>query len=207
MAEKSNQVNEILRLPLGDAFERDVSELLERDRDIVLATIDMDSFMSVNEEYGHDVGDRVLIEAGQYFRSSISANAKLYRCGGDQFAVVYSDGEQKEDVFLEMETMRRGYAVKTPGGITTISIGISASPEDGAEYLELMRMAEGALYRAKKAGHNRVCLAREEKMVTKTSHYSEQQLRRLTKVSKREGIGEAILLREALDMVLKKYDA
>ena len=46
----------------------------------------------------------------------------------------------------------------------------------------------------------------EEKMVPKTSHYTRDQLQRLGKLSKREGVGEAILLREALDMLLKKYD-
>ena len=43
-------------------------------------------------------------------------------------------------------------------------------------------------------------------MVTKTSHYTEQQLKRLTKLSKKENLGEAVLLREALDMLLNKYD-
>ena len=43
-------------------------------------------------------------------------------------------------------------------------------------------------------------------MVPKTSHYTQDQLQRLSKAAKQEGIGEAILLREALDMLLKKYD-
>lgn len=43
-------------------------------------------------------------------------------------------------------------------------------------------------------------------MIPKTSHYTNDQLKSLTKLSKREGVGEAILLREALDMLLKKYD-
>ena len=68
-----------------------------------------------------------------------------------------------------------------------------------------MRKAESAMFRVKYAGRNKVALAREEKMVPKTSHYTADQLRRLTALSKREGVGEAILLREALDMLLKKY--
>jgi predicted DNA-binding protein len=62
------------------------------------------------------------------------------------------------------------------------------------------------MVRGKHGGRNRVNLAREEKMVTKTAHYTTEQLQRLTKLSKREGVGEAIILREALDAVLKKYD-
>jgi hypothetical protein len=49
-------------------------------------------------------------------------------------------------------------------------------------------------------------MAREEKIVPKTSHYTQDQLQRLSRLSKREGVGEAILLREAMDMLLKKYD-
>jgi two-component system chemotaxis response regulator CheY len=78
--------------------------------------------------------------------------------------------------------------------------------EDGTNAVELVRKADNALYRAKITGRNKVCLAREEKMVTKTSHYTVEQLHRLTELAKERGVGEAILLREALDDVLKKYD-
>ena len=113
----------------------------------------------------------------------------------------------KEDVFLLMESIRSTLNVQTPGGEKlTISVGIAAAFEDANRYQELYRKAESAMFRAKCGGSNRVALCREEKMVPKTSHYTSDQLKRLTKLSKREGIGEAILLREALDMLLKRYD-
>ena len=62
------------------------------------------------------------------------------------------------------------------------------------------------MYRAKNTGRNKACLAREEKMVTKTSHYTQEQLELLSKLVKAEGVGEAVILREALDDMLKKYD-
>ena len=68
------------------------------------------------------------------------------------------------------------------------------------------KMADGELFRAKVAGGNKVAMAKEEKMVPKTSHFTQDQLQRLAKLAKREGVGEAILLREALDLLLKKYD-
>ena len=77
---------------------------------------------------------------------------------------------------------------------------------DASRYAELVRKADGALYRAKAQGGNRIAMAKEEKMIPKTSHYTQDQLQRLSMLSKREGIGEAILLREALDMLIRKYD-
>ncbi len=66
------------------------------------------------------------------------------------------------------------------------------------------------MYRAKNTGRNKVCLAREEKMVTKTSHCTQKQLERSSKLAEAEGGGGggggALILREALDDVLKKYD-
>ena len=62
------------------------------------------------------------------------------------------------------------------------------------------------VYRAKLGGGNRICLAKEDKMVTKTSHYTTEQLQMLSLLSRREGLGEAVLLREALDDLIKKYD-
>lgn len=208
--EKTNRVNEVLELPLGDAFQKDLTELMEQNGEAgvaVIAFVDLDRFLSVNERFGRAAGDEVLIQTGRYLGQALPQSAKLYRYGGDQFAVIFGDGEEREDVLLAMEALRRGYEVRQPDGSPlTISIGIASSPDDGERMQELVRKAEGAMFRAKANGHDRVCLAREEKMVTKTSHYTADQLQRLTKVAKREGLGEAILLREALDALLKKYD-
>lgn len=208
--QKSNHVNEVLQLPLAEAFDKDLRAALEAADSIgtvVLAFLDLDHFLEVNDGYGFAVGDDVLIRTGEYLRGKLPEGVGLYRYGGDQFAALFTGEYEREDVLLLMEEIRRGYDVKLPAGeAVTTSIGISAAPEDGARAEELVRKADGAMFRAKFCGRNKVCLAREEKMVTKTAHYTTDQLKRLTKVSKREGIGEAILLREALDALLKKYD-
>ena len=88
----------------------------------------------------------------------------------------------------------------------SITIGMATAFEDANRTPELIRKADSALYRAKSGGRNKVAMAKEEKMVPKTSHYTQDQLQRLAVLAKHEGVGEAILLREALDMLLKKYD-
>lgn len=203
-------VNEALGFPLSDAFEADMTEQMNREpneENLILALVDLDNFLSVNEEFGRAAGDRVLIDTGRYFAASIPESAAIYRVAGDEFGIVFAGELEKEDVFLLMEKLRAGFPVKKPNGESmTVSIGVAAAFDDASRFQELMRKAESAMYRAKYAGHNRVALAKEEKMTPKTSHYTADQLKRLTRLSKREGVGEAILLREALDMLLKKYE-
>ncbi|MBO5501914.1 MAG: GGDEF domain-containing protein [Clostridia bacterium] len=204
---KTNAVNEALCLPMADQCDRDLTALLRQEGKATLVMIDLDNFMQVNDNYGHAEGDRVLIATGEYLKAALPKDAALYRYGGDQFAVVFSAGYEKEDVFLVMERIRAGYDCPLPNGKQTLSVGIASSPEDGELPGEIVRKADAAMVRAKLNGHNRVCLAREEKMVVKTAHYPQDMLHRLTKLSKREGASEAILLREALEQLLRKYDA
>ena len=173
----------------------------------MIALLDVDEFMHVNDDFGYEVGDQVLISLGQYLQAGLEGKGEIFRISGDEFGILFGTEMEKEDAFLLMEQLRRGLDIKLPDGEKiTISCGIAAAFEDANRYQELFRKAESAMFRVKYAGRNKVALCREEKMVPKTSHYTSDQLKRLTKLSKREGIGEAILLREALDMLLKRYD-
>lgn len=209
---KSNAVNEALQLPGGEEFEKKLTAILDAGEagsteNAIIALLDLDSFLRVNTDFGYETGDRVLIETGKYVQSRLPEGAEFFRIGGDEFGILFLSELEKEEVFLLLEDIRRGYDIRLPDGSpVTITVGIAAAFEDATRYHELVRKAESAMFRAKYAGRNRVALAREEKMVPKTSHYTADQLKRLTLLSKREGIGEAILLREALDALLKKYD-
>lgn len=203
-----NAVNGVLKLPLNEAFEKELAgRMATNDIPLIIALIDVDRFLTVNETFGYDIGDRVLIETGRFLSEKAPEGADTYRISGDEFGILFHNGMEKEDVFLLMEDIRRSFDVKLPDGTgCSISIGIAAAFEDANRVPELVRKAESAIFRVKTNGRNRVALAREEKMIPKTSHFTADQLQALTKLSKREGVGEAILLREALDMLLKKYD-
>lgn len=199
------------------SFEADFESLIrEADingEDLSLCLLDIDHFLKINEEFGHDAGDEVLRKVAAHIKSIDDGKNYIYRYSGDEFAVLMP-GVEKEQALLVMEKLRAAF----PHGIAvnaeepqivahaTISIGVAAYRDDGANVVELVRKADGAMFRAKMTGRNKVCLAREEKMVTKTSHYTVEQLKRLTALSQKENTGEAVLLREALDDLLKKYD-
>ena len=207
-----NAVNLALGFPNGDEFEKDLTALLDSDCEangetVVIALIDFDKFMHINTDFGVEAGDNVLIETGRYIKDNIPEYAKVYRIGGDEFAVIFRGICEREDIFLLLNDLKNNFNVKTPdGAIQTITIGMATAFIDANRYAELVRKADGALYRAKIQGRNRIAMAKEEKMIPKTSHYTQDQLQRLANLSKREGVGEAILLREALDMLLRKYD-
>ena len=209
---KITAVNDALKFPTGDAFEEEVNSILNSDAEangevVAIALTDCDKFDHINKDFGREEGDRVLIEAGKYIRASLPEDVKVFRIGGDEFGIIFRGTMEREDIFLLLNDMRKNYNVKTPDGVQqTITVGMATAFEDANRCAELIRKADGALYRAKVAGGNKVAMAKEEKMVPKTSHFTQDQLQWLAKLSKREGVGEAILLREGLDLLLKKYD-
>ena len=180
--------------------------LAESETDVSFAFADLDMFKRVNDTYGHEVGDEVIKEISEHLKA-IDAKKEVYRFGGEEFLVVF-EGMPKEEAFLIMENVRKTIKGETCAKTSiTISMGIATYPEDGTNWIELKRKAEGALYRAKASGRNKICLAKEEKLMTKTVHYTVEQLQRLKELSDERSIGEAALLREALDDLLKKYNA
>ena len=209
---KLTAVNDALQFPVGDQFDEDLASILNSDPEadgevVAIALIDCDQFDHINKDFGGEEGDRVLIEAGKHIRDSLPEGARVYRIGGDEFGIIFRGIMEREEIFLFLNELKNGYQVKTPDGARqTFTIGMATAFQDASRCAELIRKADSALYRAKLAGGDRVAMAKEEKMVPKTSHYTQDQLQRLAKLAKREGVGEAILLREALDILLKKYD-
>ena len=211
-AEKQIAVNDALKFPTGSAFDEDLGEILASDAEangevVAIALIDCDRFDHINRDFSREAGDKVLVSAGEYIRDSLPEGAKVYRIGGDEFGIIFRGTTEREEIFLFLNELKNNYSVTTPDGERqTITVGMATAFEDASRCAELIRKADGALFRAKAAGGNKVAMAKDEKMVPKTSHFTQDQLQRLAKLAKREGVGEAILLREAVDLLLKKYD-
>jgi len=166
-----------------------------------LALLDVDHFFKVNEQYGHVTGDQVLVAVAEVIKTHTGTNALVGRYGGDEFVIVFP-GEEREQAFLKMEKIRQELSQRelitgdkqTIQGIF-ISGGVASFPMDGRTENELFRKADHALYRAKAGGRNQIRLAYEERMVPKTTHYTQTQLERLSKIAEERGVNEADLLR------------
>lgn len=198
---------------------RQIAVAEEKGNCVSIVAVDIDEFGKVNQKFGRDIADAALDFTNEFLKSiALESGAEVHRAkfrqGGDE-TVIILHGVEKEDAFLLAERKRVEYAGKhefTSGGRServalTFSAAVATYPEDGNRAQDVLRKAMDAIYRAKMTGRNKVCLAKEEKMVTKTSHYTQPQLARLSHLSKREKVGEAVLLREALDNLLRMYGA
>jgi diguanylate cyclase (GGDEF)-like protein len=195
------------------AFEHSIT-ISPKSGNISIALIDIDWFGQLNEKVGRPQGDAIIEELATLLSEIVGDLGRTFRYGGDAFMILF-DGLEKEQAFLRVEESRIRFDgphnVKMEGGTktidATISCGVAAFPDDGTKSNEVIRKCSEALYRAKISGRNKVSLAREEKMVTKTTHYTTGQLDGLQRLAKREGLNEATLLREALDDILRKYNS
>ncbi|MBT9596054.1 MAG: GGDEF domain-containing protein [Vitreoscilla sp.] len=143
------------------ALER-LERLLQRlpgDHPPVALLCDVDHFKRVNDELGHDVGDRVLSEVAEILRRATRASDTVSRWGGEEFLIVLpatplaEAGEMAERLRLRVATLSSAGAAQNCGGIT-ISLGLAAH-QPGEALAAWLRRADQALYRAKAAGRDR----------------------------------------------------
>ncbi len=127
-----------------------------------LIAADLDHFKGINDNWGHEVGDKVIQSFAGLLKSSAPPRSTAARIGGEEFAV-FLPGANLAAARLYAEGVRASFAVLSVEGLPedvhfTASFGVAES--DGSESLaELRRRADAALYAAKKSGRNRVCVA------------------------------------------------
>jgi len=151
----------LTRLPnralLEDRIEQARQTALRNKSRFTVLFMDLDGFKSVNDAYGHTVGDELLIETAARIRSGIRAEDTVARFGGDEF-VVLSQIEAAEDIATLaakiVELVSRPYRIRGFELRLSTSIGIAIYPEDGLDAQALLINADAALYYRKDTGRN-----------------------------------------------------
>jgi diguanylate cyclase len=182
------------------ALESEIA-LLEPDRAVAVAVLDLDGFAPLNAAEGAAAGDSVLERFESVLLSSLPDSAVVAHVRGDEFAVALPD-VPPEALLVALDAARR---VVGDSEVITVSGGVAGRPQHGASPDELLSAADTALVRSKREGGNRISMAVEERMVLKTSYYPPAVLHRLAKLARRTGRPEASLLREALDDLVAKH--
>lgn len=130
---------------------------------MVLAIIDIDHFKRVNDTHGHRVGDAVLRSVGQAMEAALKEFGLVGRLGGEEFALI-SRHRSPEEVLRRLGQLRDQLAagplrVEDQEVLVTISAGVALRERRTLD--ELYSEADKALYRAKRSGRNRICVADE----------------------------------------------
>jgi diguanylate cyclase (GGDEF)-like protein len=121
---------------------------------------DLDHFKNCNDRYGHGVGDFILIKVSEVL-TKVAKHGIVSRYGGEEFAIMLPK-TNPQDARILAENLRQAIAklslnVRRENIPVTISIGAATLPEDTLDSEELIKTADQRLYKAKKAGRNRIC--------------------------------------------------
>jgi diguanylate cyclase (GGDEF)-like protein len=149
------------------AFLQDAEALLNqqiaRDRPIGVLLVDLDHFKSINDRFGHAVGDKVLQIFAKTTRAGLRQNDLVGRLGGEEFTVVLADASM-DNAYLVADRLRRTFAANAAvidgeAIYATASFGVSVIVDPQQDLAKLITLADQALYLAKARGRNRVEVA------------------------------------------------
>ena len=139
-------------------LEKAVKTAQRHQSSMALLFLDMDQFKRVNDTLGHDAGDLMLKEVAHRLTAAVRENDTVSRIGGDEFTILLTDVHHNNDVLVVAEKLLRMLAkpirIKGQDIVTTVSIGITLTPDDSTDANTLMKNADLAMYRAKELGRN-----------------------------------------------------
>ncbi|MDZ7706878.1 MAG: GGDEF domain-containing protein [Trueperaceae bacterium] len=139
-----------------DRLEQEIKHAERSDLPLSVLFVDLDGFKDVNDSFGHEVGDALLSEVAQRFSECVREEDTVARHGGDEFTVIITGAQHRDDVELVAQKIRD--ALEVPFQIAerpfhiSASIGISSYPHDATSPAALLDAADRAMYEAKRAG-------------------------------------------------------
>ena len=151
------------RREFQDQLRREIERAQRFGLPLALILLDLDDFKLVNDRFGHLAGDSVLRAVASTVKSGIREIDCAARYGGEEFAIILP-GATSEGAARLAERLRIAIAERPATAADgrpvrmTSSFGVAAMPEDATTQVELVAVADGALYAAKEAGKNRVVL-------------------------------------------------
>ncbi len=146
----------LTNLPNRSLFARDLEALLARGADAsgALLYVDLDRFKMVNDSFGHQAGDNVLEAAAARMRGCLRANDRLYRIGGDEFAIVLANLQTPNDAgavaMRVTQAMARPIDHRGQSFSIGATVGVALIPRDGADVDSLVSNADAAMRSAKR---------------------------------------------------------
>jgi diguanylate cyclase (GGDEF)-like protein/PAS domain S-box-containing protein len=148
------------RLLFADRLQQAMAQALRHDRVLAVIYLDLDGFKEVNDSFGHDVGDRVLIDVADRLRQALRQGDTLARLGGDEFAAVMTDLDDSVSCVGLLPRLltaaSQPYRIGEHSLEISASVGVTLFPQhDDVDPDQMLRQADQAMYQAKLGGKNR----------------------------------------------------
>lgn len=159
LAERDPLTNLYNRRRFHEELERMLAEAARRGTELGLLVIDLDGFKPINDHYGHQAGDAVLVALAADVGNTVRRNEMFFRVGGDEFSILAPDSSEEEIIGLARRILSKITAMQFRFGDDdvrlTASVGIALYPHHGNTGKELVERGDQAMYRAKTSGKNR----------------------------------------------------
>ncbi|WP_438438523.1 putative bifunctional diguanylate cyclase/phosphodiesterase [Hydrogenophilus thermoluteolus] len=143
-----------------DRIDRALARARREGETVYLLFLDLDGFKEVNDLYGHDAGDALLVETAARLKTCVRESDTVARLGGDEFLILVEGSATASTAQRIAESardvLRQPFVVQDHRAQVTVSIGVAAFPNDAEDAETLMRLADAAMYAAKESGKNRV---------------------------------------------------
>jgi diguanylate cyclase (GGDEF)-like protein/PAS domain S-box-containing protein len=148
------------RVLLADRLHQGMVQVQRRGRKLAVLFLDLDGFKAVNDQYGHETGDQLLITLASRMKQALREGDTLARIGGDEFVAVLSDLDDITACIPMLNRLLNAAALPVSIGNTQVqvsaSLGVTSFPQtQDIEADQLLRQADQAMYQAKLAGKNR----------------------------------------------------
>jgi len=147
------------RVLLSDRLQTALQHCKQHKQIMAVAYIDLDEFKPINDTYGHDVGDMLLVEAAKRMQQTLGPEQVIARLGGDEFVVILTELKNVthcQGILANLNrTLAMPFQIKQRNLSISASIGATLYPDDDSDADTMIRHADQAMYTAKQTGRNR----------------------------------------------------
>ncbi|MFZ2217229.1 MAG: GGDEF domain-containing protein [Rhodoferax sp.] len=155
LATRDSLTGALNRRQMKESFETELLRCHRQHRGMGLLLIDLDHFKTINDTYGHQTGDQVLVDFVAGLNGLLRQSDQVARFGGEEFAVLLPDTSPQE-ALAAAERIRAACAAPKNGPSCTVSLGVTHNLADTDTLDTMLARADAALYRAKAKGRNQV---------------------------------------------------
>lgn len=154
---RENYEDALTKINNRKSFDLDYNKYLKNKKQFYLMVIDVDNFKSINDNYGHNFGDVVLINIAKEIKNTLkNTNSKIFRYGGEEFVIISKETDEKKVLNLAEEVRYNIESIKWDN-IEKVTISIGVANSNGND-INTFKVADQKLYESKTSGKNKVTI-------------------------------------------------